>query len=32
MLAGEGTVLVKLWLHVSDEEQLRRFEARATIR
>ena len=29
MLADEGTVLVKLWLHISDEEQLKRFEARA---
>src|SRR5918997_1369192 len=28
MLSEEGTVLVKLWLHVSDEEQLKRFEAR----
>jgi polyphosphate kinase 2 (PPK2 family) len=28
MLAGEGAVLVKLWLHLSDEEQLERFEAR----
>jgi polyphosphate kinase 2 (PPK2 family) len=28
MLALEGTVLVKLWLHISDEEQLKRFEAR----
>jgi AMP-polyphosphate phosphotransferase len=28
MLAAEGTVLVKLWLHISDEEQLKRFEAR----
>jgi AMP-polyphosphate phosphotransferase len=28
MLADDGTVLVKLWLHLSDEEQLRRFEAR----
>jgi polyphosphate kinase 2 (PPK2 family) len=27
-LAEEGTVLVKLWLHLSDEEQLERFEAR----
>ena len=27
-LDAEGTVLVKLWLHISDEEQLRRFEAR----
>ena len=28
MLADEGAVLVKLWLHISDEEQLARFEAR----
>jgi polyphosphate kinase 2 (PPK2 family) len=28
MLAEEGTVLVKLFLHISPEEQLRRFEAR----
>ena len=28
-LAAEGTVLVKFWLHVSPEEQLRRFESRA---
>ena len=28
MLAAEGTVLVKLWLHISDEEQLKRFKAR----
>jgi polyphosphate kinase 2 (PPK2 family) len=27
-LAIEGMVLVKLWLHVSEEEQLRRFRAR----
>jgi AMP-polyphosphate phosphotransferase len=27
-LATEGVVLVKLWLHVSEEEQLRRFRAR----
>ncbi|HWX95367.1 MAG TPA: UDP-galactose-lipid carrier transferase [Solirubrobacteraceae bacterium] len=26
--AIEGTVLVKLWLHVSEDEQLRRFRAR----
>ena len=26
--ADEGTVLVKLWLHISPEEQMRRFEAR----
>jgi AMP-polyphosphate phosphotransferase len=29
MLADEGTILVKLWLHISAEEQLKRFEARA---
>lgn len=28
-LTDEGTVLVKLWLHLSDKEQLKRFEARA---
>jgi polyphosphate kinase 2 (PPK2 family) len=28
-LALEGMILVKFWLHVSPEEQLRRFEARA---
>ncbi|TYP82714.1 polyphosphate kinase 2 family protein [Blastococcus xanthinilyticus] len=27
-LAAEGAVLVKFWMHVSPEEQLRRFEAR----
>ncbi len=27
-LAAEGTILVKFWLHLSAEEQLRRFEAR----
>jgi polyphosphate kinase 2 (PPK2 family) len=27
-LATEGTVMVKLWLHVSEDEQLRRFRAR----
>ncbi|MDQ6807493.1 MAG: UDP-galactose-lipid carrier transferase [Actinomycetota bacterium] len=27
-LATEGLVLVKLWLHVSEDEQLRRFRAR----
>ncbi|WP_104529581.1 polyphosphate kinase 2 family protein [Blastococcus saxobsidens] len=27
-LAAEGTVVVKFWLHVSPEEQLRRFEKR----
>ncbi len=29
MLVTEGMILVKLWLHISDDEQLRRFEARA---
>ncbi len=29
MLVDEGTVMVKLWLHISPEEQLKRFEARA---
>jgi polyphosphate kinase 2 (PPK2 family) len=28
-LADEGTILAKFWLHVSPEEQLRRFERRA---
>ena len=28
-LAAEGTILVKFWLHVSSEEQRKRFEARA---
>lgn len=28
-LADEGTIIVKLWMHVSPEEQLKRFEARA---
>jgi polyphosphate kinase 2 (PPK2 family) len=28
-LVLEGVVLVKLWLHISDEEQLARFESRA---
>jgi polyphosphate kinase 2 (PPK2 family) len=28
-LVTEGIILVKFWLHISDEEQLRRFEARA---
>lgn len=27
-LAEEGAIVVKLWLQISDEEQLRRFEAR----
>src|SRR5688500_11373180 len=29
-LAAEGTVVVKFWMHVSPEEQLRRFESRQT--
>lgn len=29
MLTLEGTVLIKFWLHISSEEQLKRFEARA---
>lgn len=27
-LAREGMVLIKFWMHISDEEQLRRFKAR----
>src|SRR2546421_5382144 len=27
-MALEGAILIKFWLHISDEEQLRRFEAR----
>src|SRR5829696_7245835 len=27
-LAAEGTILVKFWMHLSSEEQLRRFESR----
>jgi AMP-polyphosphate phosphotransferase len=27
-LADEGTILIKFWLHISDEEQLKRFEKR----
>jgi AMP-polyphosphate phosphotransferase len=27
-LAAEGTVVIKFWLHISEEEQLKRFEAR----
>jgi polyphosphate kinase 2 (PPK2 family) len=27
-LTAEGTILIKFWLHISDEEQLRRFERR----
>ena len=29
MLAAEGMIIVKFWLHVSDDEQLERFERRA---
>ena len=28
-LADEGAIVVKFWLHISSEEQLKRFEARA---
>jgi AMP-polyphosphate phosphotransferase len=28
MLADDGMILVKLWMHISDEEQLKRFERR----
>jgi polyphosphate kinase 2 (PPK2 family) len=28
-LTDEGTILVKFWLHLSEQEQLKRFEARA---
>ncbi|HEX7245336.1 MAG TPA: UDP-galactose-lipid carrier transferase [Solirubrobacterales bacterium] len=28
-LADEGTIVVKLWLHISESEQLKRFERRA---
>ena len=28
-LTDEGTILIKFWMHLSDEEQLKRFEARA---
>jgi polyphosphate kinase 2 (PPK2 family) len=28
-LTAEGMILIKLWLHISAEEQLRRFESRA---
>jgi polyphosphate kinase 2 (PPK2 family) len=27
-LAAQGTILIKFWMHLSDEEQLRRFERR----
>jgi polyphosphate kinase 2 (PPK2 family) len=28
-LAAEGTIVIKFWLHISDDEQLRRFKRRA---
>src|SRR3954447_16448907 len=28
MMVTEGTILVKFWLHISDEEQLKRFQER----
>lgn len=30
MLHGEGVLVLKFWMHVSDEEQQRRFRSRAT--
>ena len=30
MLSNDGVTLVKFWLHISDEEQLRRFNERAS--
>ena len=32
MLADEGMIIVKFWLHISDAEQLKRFERRARTR
>jgi polyphosphate kinase 2 (PPK2 family) len=29
-LAAEGMIMLKFWMHVSEDEQLRRFEARQT--
>jgi polyphosphate kinase 2 (PPK2 family) len=29
-LADEGTILIKFWLHISEEEQLKRFKKRET--
>lgn len=29
MLVGEGTLLIKFWMHISSKEQLKRFEERA---
>ena len=29
-LVDEGVILVKFWLHISDDEQMRRFQARET--
>ena len=31
-LAAEGMILIKLWMHISDEEQLKRFERRKRTR
>ena len=28
MLTSEGTILIKFFIHISDEEQLKRFKAR----
>jgi polyphosphate kinase 2 (PPK2 family) len=30
MLAAEGMIIVKIWLHISDAEQMQRFERRRT--
>ena len=30
MLVDEGTLVIKFWMHISSEEQLKRFEERAT--
>ena len=32
MLADDGMIIVKLFLHISDAEQLKRFERRRRIR
>ena len=32
MLAADGMIIVKFWLHISEDEQLERFERRARTR
>ena len=32
MLVEEGTMLIKFWMHISSEEQLKRFEERPETR